>query len=362
MRKDITTLLRTYFPIDEPAVLTYDEFIEKDGACYIEGLFEWDRNFHAMTEKAYRLISVPWPEICWCEVVAELGTIEIPQFVNRKTFLHIFPSLINLVYMYPMLSEKEATACSYLLWSFVGNRLILHSITDERKWQFEFYDSLHEEVVKLIYTSLKGIAKKDPMLAWEAIYSYWYKGFLPLTRRSHCGISEMETEITPLLLVHFPVDCFATLTYDEFIHEGGGCFYESKHDIENAYRLVSAPWTKIDWLEVVNIGSSGWMLPSFMNRKVFIRTFPSLLDFIYRSFLLPKEDGSSPSRLMIDGFIENCLTLHTDKQDEQWQFNFFDSLHEDVARLIRFILYKSRDYNDALVEKAIDSYWHKVCL
>ncbi|MDR2031588.1 MAG: hypothetical protein LBP86_04880 [Azoarcus sp.] len=364
MEKDITTLLLSHFPTDDSVVLTYDEFLEKDSVCYIECIFDWDRDFHTLMERAYRLISVPWPEIRWREMANLGGGGEgrmIPQFINRKTFLHVFPSLIHLVYMCPSSYEEEAFACFDLLLNFISSRLILHSITDERKWQFEFYDSLHEDVVRLVYVALKKVAKIDPILAWEAIYSYWYKGFLPLVRRSRCGISEMETEITPLLLAHFPVDSFATLTYDDFIHEGGGCFYESEDDAKNAYRLVSVPWPEINWVEVANIGSSGWMSPSFMNRKIFIYTFPSLLDFIYRSFSLSKEDASSHSRLMIDSFIGSCLTLH-DGQDKKWQFEFFDSLHEDVARLIRFILYKSCDYNASLVTKAVDDYWHKVCL
>jgi hypothetical protein len=348
--KDITTFLLSHFPVNSSA-LTYDEFIEKEGAYYVECLFDESR---ASLERTYQLISVPWPEIRWREVV-NMGSTEFSQFINRKTFLHVFPSLINLISIYPSFSEEEAGRYSYLVWTFINSRLILHTIKDERKWLFEFYDSLHEDVVKLIYVALKNIAKTDPIFAWEAIYSYWYKGFLPLTRRSRCGISEMETEITPLLLEHFPVDTSVTLTYDEFTDEGGGCLYESVQDAENAHQLVSVSWPEIHWSEIANIGSSGWMLPSFMNRKTFMHAFPSLLNFIYRTFSLPKEDASSPSRLMIDSFINGCLILH----DEKWLFEFFDSLHVDVARLIRFILDKARDYNVNLTREAIDGYWHK---
>jgi hypothetical protein len=360
MEKDITALLLSHFPADDSAVLAYDDFIEKEDAWYVECLFEWNSDFYASVERTYQLISVPWPEIRWHEVANIGGGREgkmIPQFINRKTFLHVFPSLINLTYMCPSLHEK-ATGYPYLIWNFINNRLILHSMPNDRKWQFEFYDSLHEDVVKVVYVALKSFAKEDPMLAWEAIYSYWYKGFLPLTRRSHCEISDMETEVTPLLLAHFQMDRFAALSYDEFTSEGGGCFYESERDTENAYRLISVPWPEIHWSEVAGIGSSGWMLPSFMNKKTFMHTFPSLLDFIYRSFLLPKEDAASPSRLMIDNFISSCLTL----RDEKWQVEFFDSLHTDIARLIRFILDKICDYNENLVREAVDSYWHKIHL
>ena len=355
MEKDITTFLLSHFPID--GSLTYDEFTEREDTYYVESLFDGGLDFYALVERVYRLISVPWPEIRWREVV-DMGSIEFTQFINKKTFLHVFPSLINLISIYPSFSEEEARRHSYLVWNFINSRLILHATKDERKWQFEFYDSLHEDVVKLVYAALKGIAKDDPMLAWESIYSYWYKGFLPLTRRSRCGISEMETEITPLLVAYFPVDDSATLTYDEFIDEGGGCFYESEQDAENAYQLISVPWPEIRWSEIANIGLSGWMLPSFMSRKTFMHVFPSLLDFIYRSFLLPKEDASNPSRLMIDSFIGGCLTLH----DEKWQLDFFDSLHIDIRRLIRFILGKTRNYNESISKEALDSYWHKVHL
>jgi hypothetical protein len=42
---------------------------------------------------------------------------------------------------------------------------------------------------------------------------------------------------------------------------------------------------------------------------------------------------------MIGNFIGSCLTLHAGGQDVKWQSGFFDSLREDVARLIKFILH-----------------------
>jgi hypothetical protein len=252
MEKDIMTCLLSHFPADDSAILPYDEFIKEEDKYYIKWVFDsLDRDFRALIERAYQLISVPWPEIRWHEV-ANLGGLRegryLPQYTNRKTFLHIFPSLIRFTYMYSSLSEEEADGCSDLLQNFIDNRLISYSISthwmpysmgDDKKWLLEFYDSLHEEVVQLVYAALKSYAKEDPLFAWEAIYSYWYKGFLPLARRSRCGISEMETEITPLLLAHFPTDHYVSLTYDEFIHEGGGCFYESEHDAESAYLFGS---------------------------------------------------------------------------------------------------------------------------
>jgi hypothetical protein len=369
MKKGISTFLLSHFPTGDSAVLTYDEFIEKQGIYSVECLFEWDRNFHALVEKLYQLISVPWPEIRWYDVLNMGASGEgrmIPQFINKKTFLHVFPSLINITYMYPLLSEEKLECHLYdLLSNFITNRLILHPVEVpypmpyDKKWQFDLYDSLHEDVVKFTYIALRRIAKYDPMLTWEAIYSYWYKGFLSLPHRSCCEISKMETEITPLLLAHFPMEDFTALTYDEFIEEGGGCFYESEHDAGSAYQLIAAPWPEIHWFEIANIGSSGWMLPSFMNRKTFMHTFPSLLDFVYRSFLLPKEDASTPSRLMIESFIGGCLTLHADEPDKKWKLEFFDSLHNDVVRLIHFILNKASNYNTNLIVEAIGSYWYK---
>jgi hypothetical protein len=369
VEKDVIIFLLSHFPMDEPAALGYDEFIEKHGNYSVRSLFEWDRSFHTLVEKAYQLISVPWPEIRWRDVVDVGSSGEgrmIPQFINKKTFLHVFPSLINLTYTYPSLSKEETGCHLYdLLWNFITYRLTLHPvltpgpIADDREWLFDFYDSLHEDVVKLVYVALKNIAKNDPMLAWEAIYSYWYKGFLPLTCRSRCGISEMETAITPFLLAHFSADDYPALTYNEFINEGSGCFYESENDAERAYRLVSLSWPEIYWPEIADIGSSGWMLPSFMNRKTFMYTFPSLLNFIYRSFSLLKEDSFTPSRLMIDTFVRDCLTLHANNPDEKWKLEFFDSLHENVVRLIYFILRRGCSYNITITQGAIDSYWNK---
>jgi hypothetical protein len=176
MGKDIIPLLLQHFPVDAPALLTYDEFIEREEVLYVECLFDWDRDFHALTEGVYHLISVPWPEIRWREVVDVRSTQDLPRFINKKTFLHVFPSLINLTYMCSSLSEEEAGRYSCLVWSFITSRLVLHPVADDRKWLFDFYDSLHEGVVKLVYVKEADVSMNRKTMPKVPIGLFLYHG------------------------------------------------------------------------------------------------------------------------------------------------------------------------------------------
>jgi len=178
----------------------------------------------------------------------------------------------------------------------------------------------------------------------------------------------MAKNITDLLLKYFPNR--DPLSYEDFIFGG-----DEDHDWKNdsitsgaydgdaqlglrAFEIISRPWPEIDWFE---IGSGGWMVPMFLNRKSFVHAFPSLLNYLY---LLTQErpEKTDKNGDLSFNFIET-LDLNRQQQREQeiwgkevfaWRREFYFSLSEDVKKIVGLILrmYWGGSYGDAL-----GSYW-----
>jgi len=171
-QNDVTCTLLRFFPDRGP--LTYEEFIHEDesGMDLWSHIYEYDER----TQKAvFAEISRPWSEICWLDVAKAGGlgndSWMLPCFLNKKSFIRLFPSLLNFTYIAPTIEYKMTTLCENYINCFI-NQLDLSFIRED--WKKDFYFSLDDEVKKIVYLALEN------SMSWtlgikEVIDSYWYQ-------------------------------------------------------------------------------------------------------------------------------------------------------------------------------------------
>ena len=155
--KKIKDLILEHFPSRER--LAYDDFI-----CD-----EIVRHYYGNEERIstiFEYISRPWEDIPWdlIEKVSFDGSGEcqgysVIGYLNEKSFIHIFPSLLNEV-----ASEGSFTS-DYFIYRHLDLRAVF------KDWELEFYFSLDDEVVKLINLILRTNGDPDAM---DAIDVYWH--------------------------------------------------------------------------------------------------------------------------------------------------------------------------------------------
>jgi len=176
----------------------------------------------------------------------------------------------------------------------------------------------------------------------------------------------MTQEITQFLLEHFPDR--GMLSYEDFTRAREGelsCMndaitcvaYDYDNELgERAFRIISRPWPEIDWFE---IGSGGWMVPMFLNRKSFIHAFPSLLNYLHLLTQVYPREFDKNGELSFN-FIDT-LDLNEQKRREDevrgegafdWRRAFYFSLPEEVKKIIGLIL--RMDWGG---RNALESYW-----
>jgi hypothetical protein len=167
----------------------------------------------------------------------------------------------------------------------------------------------------------------------------------------------MKEGALKLLLQYFPTD--GSISYDEFIYteSGGGMFmhnFDCNEDKQRqGFELISRPWTEIDWFAVTNIDSDCWMLPISLNRKTFIHTFPSLLNFVAIAESI--NEITTLGELLADCFVDQ---LNYKKVRQDWKREYYSSLNIDVKKLVYSILKNNEDiYMEA--KNIINGYWNQ---
>lgn len=169
MASNITDLLFEKFPPEKCGTLSYNDFISKVGMrLNIACIFEDEPD---LTKVAFDLIARPWPEIYWPKIAGlTIGGWMIPSFLNRRSFIYAFPSLLNFIHIFSTLPKDENTGpASLSVDCFIENSLNLRNVCED--WKLEFYVSLDDDTINLVGAILKGL--NDP-LAEDAIESYWH--------------------------------------------------------------------------------------------------------------------------------------------------------------------------------------------
>jgi hypothetical protein len=155
----IKDLILEQFPSRER--LSYEDFI-----C--DKIVKYYRNEKRIST-IFEYISRPWEDIPW-------GLIErvsfdgdgcsqgylVTGFLNEKSFIHVFPSLLNEV-------AGEGTGSSLASDHFIDTHLDLRGVFKD--WELEFYFSLSEDVVKLVNLVLRTNGDSS---ALNAIDVYWH--------------------------------------------------------------------------------------------------------------------------------------------------------------------------------------------
>ncbi|MDR2881049.1 MAG: hypothetical protein LBV29_04035 [Azoarcus sp.] len=147
-RISIKEFLLTYFPNKER--LSYEEFTHGDGHGKNLLLYVFDSDENAQ-RCAFEIISSPWTEIDWLILSAIGGAGSdiwmLPSFLNKRSYIHVFPSMIYLLY-----NEKK-----YDINSNPSIGLLLECFEDQLtgrglkcNWKRDFYLSLDNNVVKVI--------------------------------------------------------------------------------------------------------------------------------------------------------------------------------------------------------------------
>ncbi|MDR2128702.1 MAG: hypothetical protein LBP52_06515 [Burkholderiaceae bacterium] len=156
----------TLASVDEPA--GFDHAIE---CC----AYDYDKE---LAERAFRIISRPWPEIDWFQIAPGGGMV--PMFLNKKSFLHAFPSLLNYLCILapPGIGEGGDNLASNFVERLDFNHLAFleKEIWGEGafNWIREFYFSLSGDVKKMIYKILVLSEQKERTgYAEDALASYW---------------------------------------------------------------------------------------------------------------------------------------------------------------------------------------------
>ncbi|GHT96234.1 hypothetical protein AGMMS49545_20700 [Betaproteobacteria bacterium] len=161
------------------------------------------------------------------------------------------------------------------------------------------------------------------------------------------------------LLMYFPDQ--SVLSYDEFVHEDEKgmdlCSHLYDYDenlVKETYTYISRSWTEIYWPAIADVGGAGsdaWMLPMFLNKKSFIHSFPSLLNFVST---MPSvcEGNITGCEMLVDNFIDQ---LNLNEVRQEWKRNLYFSLDEKVKKIVGFIL--SNETRSLYAQDALDSYW-----
>ena len=169
----------------------------------------------------------------------------------------------------------------------------------------------------------------------------------------------MGRNVTELLLDKFPIEQYSNLSYEEFIYRDSTqsdirCVYWDEPSlVKTAFDLIARPWPEICWTKIASLCVEGSTIPMFLNKRSFIYTFPSLLNFIHIFPTFPKDENTGPASLLGDCFIRNELNLHNVCED--WKLEFYFSFDDDTINLVGAIL---KELNDPSAEDAIESYWH----
>ena len=166
---DVTELLLDKFPVEQYGRLSYDEFIYKDSTQPDITSVYWDEP--GLEKTAFELIARPWPEICWPKIAGlTIGGSATSMFLNKRSFIYAFPSLLNFIHIFPTSPEDENTGpASLLMDCFIENDLNLRNVYED--WKLAFYFSFDDDTINLVGAILKGI--NEP-LAEDAIESYWH--------------------------------------------------------------------------------------------------------------------------------------------------------------------------------------------
>ena len=172
MENKITEFLLENFPDRE--TLSYDEFIHHEaGMALISHIYDYDET---LQESAYRVISHPWPEIYWPDI-ADIGgpgsdSWMLPAFLNKKTFMHSFPSLLNFLFILPTVGySKISTNCEMFFNDFMSE---LNPREVRQEWKREYYYALNVDVKKVICKILTLSQEREPMgYAKDTLASYW---------------------------------------------------------------------------------------------------------------------------------------------------------------------------------------------
>jgi len=176
MKDNVTDSLSRNFSDKER--LTYEDFIHEDekGMDILSHVYEYNEGVQKL---AFDKISRPWLEICWPDV-ADIGgsgsdSWFLPAFLNKKSFIHLFPSLLNFIYIAPKIREdKISTGCEMFLNCFV-TQLDLNFVKQD--WKKEFYFSLSEEMKKTVCLILESLVCVTWIMdyAKDALESYWHQ-------------------------------------------------------------------------------------------------------------------------------------------------------------------------------------------
>jgi hypothetical protein len=168
MTKDIVSFLLTYFPAS--GKLPYEDFIHEDekGTDLLSHVFECNEKAQRY---AFELISRPWPEIDWFEISTIGGPGSdiwfLPVFLNEKSFIYSFPSLLNFLSIVTS-QDVETSVASGLMAECFENQLVEY----KQNWKREFYLSLHREIKKLV----SGILTKSHLVNTnDAIGNLWHE-------------------------------------------------------------------------------------------------------------------------------------------------------------------------------------------
>ena len=338
MTKNITTFLLENFP--DRSELSHEDFTkagEDEPRCMNDAIeccaYDYDTE---LAERAFRNISRPWPEIDWSEI-GNYGSM-VPLFLNKKSFIHAFPSLLNYLHIYDHDPEEGV---DLLIDTFIRQldlnylRHIEKEITGEgtENWRRNFYFSLSEEIKRVICKLLTP-EEEGSMGCEDVLESYW-----GLFAEDAPGLAE----IMKMLEAHFP--SMESLPYDELVDDEIKRLWKwDEGIIHKFHESISRPWPEISWPEIEALGKQQGIdacaITSFLNKRSFIHVFPSLL-----SAIIKREANS-----LTDHFIKFHLNLN--KVSKDWELEFYFSLDEDVVKLVNLVL------KLVCANEAIDSYWH----
>ena len=162
--KKIAELLIQYFP--DQSTISYKDFIHSDrGMDLLSHIYDYNENIQRHT---FNLISLQWTKICWPEIVRfESNNWMLPGFLNKKSFIHAFPSLLNFLSIVPSMSQIS-NQCDLLVDCFI-NELDMAYV--HNTWKHEYYLSLNEDVKKIISFLLRE--NEELYDANKTIKSYW---------------------------------------------------------------------------------------------------------------------------------------------------------------------------------------------
>jgi hypothetical protein len=169
MAQNITDLLLEKFSLEQSYSLSYEEFISpSDMQLYVRSIYDDEPG---LTKTAFDLIAHPWPEIYWPTIAGlGIGGWMITSFLNKKSFIYVFPSLLKFIHVFRALPKDENTGpASLMLDSFIENCLNLRNVCED--WKLEFYFSFDDDTIKLVAAILK---EQNSPLAEDAIESYWH--------------------------------------------------------------------------------------------------------------------------------------------------------------------------------------------